>query len=78
MFKNSVRKGDRDLENSKFNLIYHKRLDQNLLDDYDNNKARIAEIKRFMRKLLLSKNLNFLIGSCRRIRIAFNRSSSVA
>lgn len=51
------------MENSIFERIYHKRLDQNLLDDYDNDEAKIAEIKRFVGKLLLSKNLNILVGS---------------
>lgn len=52
-----------ELENSIFDRIYHKRLDQNLLNDYDNDEAKLTEVKRFMGKLLLSKNLNFLIGS---------------
>lgn len=51
------------MENSVFSNIYHKRLNQNLLDDFDNDEAKLAEIKRFFSKLLLSKNLNFLIGS---------------
>lgn len=51
------------MENIIFDRIYHKRLDKNLLEDYDKDEAKIAEIKRFIGKLLLSKNLNFLIGS---------------
>lgn len=46
-----------------FKDIYHYRLGKNILDKSLSDEEKINEIKRFLGKLLLSKNLNILIGS---------------
>lgn len=43
--------------------IYQRRFDKNELSEVEGEQARISELKRFISKLLLSKNLNILIGS---------------
>lgn len=46
-----------------FEDVYHKRLNKNLLDEYESDEIKLEELKRFIQKSLLSENLNVLIGS---------------